>query len=55
MSHTPYTDRSIAELEAEIDQYEETIPHEQLPPRYDALVAFRNARICPNCIGEPCS
>jgi hypothetical protein len=41
---TPYTWRSLAEIQAEIDAYEENTPHDQLPPRYDALVRFRNSR-----------
>lgn len=42
---TPYTQRSLAEIQDEIDAYEERYPHDQLPPRYDALVAFRNQQI----------
>lgn len=45
MTHIPYTQRSIYELQIEIDRYEDEYPHDQLPARYDALVALRNKRL----------
>lgn len=41
----PYTQRTLADLQLEIDAYEDSTPHEQLPARYDALVSLRNAKL----------
>jgi len=46
---TPYTQRSLPEIQAEIDAYEENMSHDHLPPRYDALVAFRNSPLRCSC------
>jgi hypothetical protein len=48
LNSIPYTQRSVSELDAEIEAYEENTPHDQLPTRYDALVAFRNRRHAAN-------
>lgn len=47
--------RDLAEIQREIDLLEEQHEHDKLPPRYDALVALRNARLDQTPLAASCT